>query len=84
MVILRQDKIMPLYNFVTKSSEKKKNKQNKKNKSLICISDCIPKNVPEDLNTSIHVAGDFFFFRERGWWGRDFSLRAEACRGYLA
>ena len=66
MVILREDKIMPLYNFVTKSSEKKKKKkQNKKNKSLICISDCIPKNVPEDLNTSIHVAGDFFFLQGR-------------------
>ena len=42
------------------------------------ISDCIP-NVPADLNISIHVTGDFFFFRERGW---DF-LMEEACRAYL-
>ena len=23
---------------------------------------CIPKNIGTDLNTSIHVTGDFFFF----------------------
>ena len=78
MVILRQDKIMPLYNFVTKSSEKKKNKQNKKNKSLICISDCIPKNVPEDLNTSIHVAGDFFFLQGKRVVGEGFLVKGRS------
>ena len=34
----------------------------------IYISDCIPKNVPADLTTSIHVTGDFFL-RERGGKG---------------
>ena len=44
------------------------------------ISDCIPKNMPADFNTWIHVTGDFFL-RERG---EDDFLIAEASRAYLA
>ena len=45
------------------------------------ISDCIPKNVPVDLNTSIHVTGFFSLWGKKG--GGEF-LRAKACRAYLA
>ena len=49
-------------------------------KMVINISDCIPKNMPADLNTSIHVAGDFFSSGK----GREDFLMAEACKVYVA
>ena len=49
-------------------------------KMVINISDCIPKNMPADLNTSIHVIGDLFT-SGKGW--EDF-LVAEACKVSLA
>ena len=49
-------------------------------KIVINISDCIPKNIPGDLNTSIHVTGDFLPSGK----GREDFLMAEACRAYLA
>ena len=33
------------------------------------ISDYIPKNIPADLNTLIHVTGDFFSFGKGGGEG---------------
>ena len=44
------------------------------------LSDCIPKNIPADLNTLIHVTGVCF---PSGKEGRNF-LMAEACQAYLA
>ena len=48
---------------------------------LSAISDRIPKNIPADLNTLIHVSGDFFFCsgKEGG-----VLLMAEGCRAYRA
>ena len=48
---------------------------------MISISDCIPKNVPADLNTSIHVTQVILFYSGKG--EGDF-LMTEACRAYLA
>ena len=45
------------------------------------ISDCIPKNMPADLNTFIHVTGDLIFPSGKG---RGYFLMVEACSAYLA
>ena len=43
----------------------------------------IPKNIPADLYTSIHVTGRFFSSGRRGGGGGIFLMTA-ACRAYLA
>ena len=47
---------------------------------VINISDCITKNMPAVLNTSIHVTGDFFPSGKR----REDFLMVEAFKAYLA